>query len=106
MSAKKKVLAAASYVMVAALAIGGTVAYFTDKESAVNVMTMGAGVDIELIEQQRDGEGGLEDFEQGKELLPIVGSAQGTTNKDKYGMPLAGNYVDKIVVYQFIILVS
>jgi len=101
MSAKKKVLAAASYVMVAALAIGGTVAYFTDKEDAVNVMTMGAGVDIVLNEQQRsDGPGSdLEDFEQGKELLPVTGSAQGA--KDKWGLSAdINNYVDKIVTVE------
>ncbi len=101
MSAKKKVLAAASYVMVAALAIGGTVAYFTDKEDAVNVMTMGAGVDIVLNEQQRsDGPGSdLEDFEQGKELLPVTGSAQGA--KDDWGLSAdINNYVDKIVTVE------
>lgn len=97
MSAKKKVLAAASYVLVAALAVGGTVAYFTDKEDAVNVMTMGAGVDIELIEQQRSEDGSkLVDFVQGTQLMPAVGSAQGA--KDNWGMSSdIENYVDKIV---------
>lgn len=61
MSMKKKALAAASYVMVAALAIGGTVAYLTDRDNATNTFTMG-NVDIELNE----------DFEQGAELLPNV----------------------------------
>ncbi len=61
MSMKKKALAAASYVMVAALAIGGTVAYLTDRDNATNTFTMG-NVDIELNE----------DFEQGSELVPGV----------------------------------
>ncbi len=61
MSMKKKALMAASYVMVAALAIGGTVAYLTDRDNATNTFTMG-DVDIELNEK----------FEQGAELLPGV----------------------------------
>lgn len=91
---KKKALMAASYVAVAALAIGGTLAYMTDDERTTNVMPLGEGVDIALIEQQR-GEDGLEAFEQGKELMPIVGSAQ--DNNDAYGLAQAENYVDKII---------
>lgn len=97
---KKKIMIGVSYAAVAALAVGGTVAYFTSTKDAVNVLTMGDGVAIELIEQQRSEDGSkLVDFEQGKELLPIVGSAQGV--KDKWGMPAdATNYVDKIVTVE------
>lgn len=92
---KKLTLVATSVLLVAALVIGGTLAYFTDTDSADNKFTTAkGGVKIELIEQQR-GENGLEAFEQDKTLAPIVGSAQGT--KDGYGMTTAGNYVDKIV---------
>lgn len=91
---KKTALTIGSYAAVAALAIGGTLAYMTDDERVTNVMPLGEGVDIALIEQQR-GEDALEAYEQGKELLPIVGSAQG--EKDGFGMPTAENYVDKIV---------
>lgn len=103
---KKALLMGLSLVMVAAIAIFGTMAYFTDTDGAVNVMTVG-NVQIELVEQQRTFDTstasgstvttttGLEDFEQNKELMPIVGSAQG--EKDQYGMPIAKNYVDKIV---------
>lgn len=94
MKLSKILLMALSVVLVATLAIGGTVAYFTDREAVVNTMTVG-NVQIALIEQQRDGNGGLEQFEQDKALSPIVGSAQG--DKDGYGLPVAGNYVDKIV---------
>ncbi len=101
MSAKKKVLAAASYVMVAALAIGGTVAYFTASDSAVNVMTVGKGVSIEMNEQQRDGNGGLEDFEQGKGMMPATDMTKvALPNEDGYtGLTIrdGGNYVDKLV---------
>lgn len=102
---KKTILVAAIAVMlVAALVVGGTLAYFTDTDKADNTFTMGAGVDIKLIEQQRklDADGNktteLEAFQQNKTLYPIVGSAQG--EKDVLGMPIAKNYVDKIINVQ------
>ena len=93
---KKKIL---SICLVAALAVtavvGGTMAYFTDKDNATNTFTVG-GVKIDLIEQQVNKDGtALEAFEQGKVLMPIVGSAQG--EKDDFGQPKAKNYVDKMV---------
>lgn len=98
---KKTILVAAIAVMlVAALVVGGTLAYFTDKDNATNTFTVG-NVKINLIEQQRkqDAAGNktteLEEFQQGKALSPIVGSAQG--DKDALGMPTAKNYVDKMV---------
>lgn len=107
---KKKALMAASYVAVAALAVGGTFAHFTDdEESKMNTFTNGEAVDIVINEYQRNDDGtALEEFEQGKALYPIVGGAQestedGKTNMDKYGMPSADaakNYVDKIVTVE------
>lgn len=101
---KKTILVAAIAVMlVAALVVGGTLAYFTDKDNATNTFTVG-NVKINLIEQQRkqDAAGNktteLEEFQQGKALSPIVGSAQG--DKDALGMPTAKNYVDKIINVQ------
>ena len=95
---KRKILALASAVcMVAILAIGGTLAYFTSTDEATNTFTTG-GVKINLIEQERAGNGGLQEFTHGKVLMPIVGSAQG--EKDKNGQPVAANYVDKIVTIQ------
>ena len=92
---KKKILALCLVVALAATAvIGGTLAYFTDTDEATNTFTVG-GVKIDLIEQERDGKGGLQDFSQDKTLMPIVGSAQG--DKDELGMPTAENYVDKII---------
>lgn len=58
---KKAALTAASYVSVAALAIGGTVAYLTDRSTATNPFTMG-DVEIELNE----------DFVDGSQLMPGV----------------------------------
>ena len=93
---KKLTLVVTCVVLVAAMVIGGTLAYFTDTKNATNTFTVG-NVKINLIEQQR-GENGLVPFEQNKKLYPIVGSAQG--EKDEFGMPTAKNYVDKMVTIQ------
>ena len=93
MTKKKILVLALTLAMVAILAVGGSLAYFTSDDHAENTFTVG-NVKIKLIEQQR-GENGLEPFEQNKALNPIVGSAQG--EKDQYGMPVAENYVDKMV---------
>ena len=95
MSKRKIVLLASALCMVAILAIGGTLAYFTDTDSEVNTFTVG-GVKIDLIEQQVNKDGtALEAFKQNQVLMPIVGSAQG--EKDKFGQPVAANYIDKMV---------
>lgn len=94
---KKKLTAIFLCVAMFAVAVvGASLAYFTDTDNATNTFAVG-NVTIDLIEQQR-GEDGLEDFEQGKKLYPIVGSAQG--EKDEYGMPTAKNYVDKMVTIE------
>jgi predicted ribosomally synthesized peptide with SipW-like signal peptide len=94
---KKKITAISLTIALLAIAIvGASLAYFTDTDNETNTFTVG-GVEIDLIEQQR-GADGLEDFEQDKVLMPIVGSAQG--DKDEYGMPVAANYVDKIVTVE------
>lgn len=92
---KKTLLMALSFALVAVVSVASTLAYLSAQDNAASVFTAGQ-VDIELIEQQRNADRtALEDFKQGKELLPIVGSAQG--EKDKFGLPTAANYVDKIV---------
>ena len=50
MSKRKIVLLASALCMVAILAIGGTLAYFTDTDSATNTFTIGA-LDITLVEE-------------------------------------------------------
>lgn len=93
MTKKKILVLALTIAMVAILAVGGSLAYLTDNKSATNTFTVG-NVKIELIEQER-GENGLQAFTQNKKLYPIVGSAQG--EQDEYNMPVAKNYVDKMV---------
>lgn len=96
---KRRILAIAmSLCIVAILAVGASLAYFTSTDEATNTFTVG-NVKIKLIEQQRKADNtGLEPFENGKKLYPIVGSAQG--EKDALGMPTAKNYVDKMVTIQ------
>ena len=96
MTKKKILVLALSLAMVAILAVGGSLAYFTDTQDVENTFAVG-NVKIELIEQQR-GENGLVPFEQHKKLYPIVGSAQG--EKDAIGMPTAKNYIDKMVTIE------
>ena len=100
---KKKIITLALVAIIAVMAVASaSLAYLKDEKGVDNTFTVG-NVKIELIEKQRkivDGEKSakledLENFEQGKKLLPIVGSAQGT--KDAIGLSTAKNYVDKIV---------
>ena len=92
---KKKVTAIFLCVALVAIAVvGASLAYFTDTDNETNTFTVG-NVKIDLIEKERDGNGGTKDFTQNKKLYPIVGSAQG--EKDALGMPTAKNYVDKMV---------
>ena len=92
---KKKILSICLAAVIAVMAItGASLAYLTDTDDADNVFEVG-NVQIELVEQQRNENGELEAFEDNKTLMPIVGSAQG--EKDGYGLPIAKNYVDKIV---------
>ena len=96
---KKKILAICLVIALAATAvIGGTLAYFTDTDTEDNTFTVG-GVKIDLIEKQRNADStALEDFTDGKNLMPIVGSAQG--EQEIVGgvkLPTAENYVDKIM---------
>ena len=90
---KKKLLVVAMVLsMVAVLAIGGTLAYFTDTDEATNTFTVGH-IEIAQNETDRNGDAYTE-TEGGNKLFPLVGSAQ---TKDENGYADAANYVDKIV---------
>ena len=98
MTKKKILVLALSLAMVAILAVGGSLAYFTSEDKAENTFTAG-GVEIDLIEKQGNEDGtALVDFEDGQTLFPIVGSAQG--EKNAIGQPIAENYIDKIVTIE------
>lgn len=82
---KRRILAIAmSLCIVAILAVGASLAYFTDTKSATNTFSVG-NVKIALIEQEKTKEG-LEDFTQDKTLVP------GKSND--------GNAVSKIVTVE------
>lgn len=103
----KKVLALAlSLALIATLAISGTIAYLTDEEEQVNVMTLGR-VEIEQIEQERDADGKLVDFNQAKPALPAVGPVEWAdervdVNGTEYKVftDALKNVVDKIVTVE------
>ncbi len=69
---KKALLIVVSAVLVVALAIAGTAAYLTYTSQDRNTFTVG-NVAIDQIEQERDENGDLVDFEQDKPLIPAVG---------------------------------
>lgn len=66
---KKIVLAMASLGLVATMAIGGTLAYFTDSDSKENVITMGK-VDISLVETSKSDK--HEDIENGIKYTEVM----------------------------------
>ena len=85
----KKILSlVACLSLVASLAVGGSIAYLQDQDSAVNVMTLGnVHIDVHEYERELDDEGAykkgtvddqtsyiLKPYVPGKQLLPIVGS--------------------------------
>ncbi len=95
MKLKNLLFTGLSFVLVATVAIGGTVAYLTSTDDDVNVMTLG-NVKIEQHEYQRaDGiahdagdlgagngvkEGALVPFVQGKKLYPAVPANNASTD--------------------------
>ena len=109
MKLKNILLSGLSLVLVAALAIGGTVAYLQDDDSDVNVMTLG-NVKIEQHEYERvvnaDGSYAtktidnvtsyvLKDFTQGKALLPSTDPSNhgaGTWDNTTVRMSQVGSY--------------
>ena len=75
MKLKKVLLGATAVALTAAVSIGATLAYLTDSDEDVNVMTLG-NVYIDQIEQERvddkENQDQLVDFEQNKPMLPAV----------------------------------
>ena len=98
MKLKNLMLIGLSFVLVAAIAIGGTLAYLTSEDSDINVMTLG-NVSIEQHEYERalnedgtyktadiDGVNSyvLQEFTQAKPLLPIVGDPNESDGNPAY----------------------
>ena len=73
MKLKNVMLGATAVALTAAVSIGATLAYLTDTDEDVNVMTLG-NVAIDQIEQERvdDIDNELTDFQDNKPMLPAV----------------------------------
>ena len=103
---KRLLITIVAIALVLSTAIGLTLAYLTDRDSDVNVMTVGK-VTVAMDIQER-GANGLQDFTQEKELRPFVAQTNaddetGLAAKDAYGMPsteTAMNFIDKIVTVE------
>lgn len=96
---KKKIVAACMVVALASVAVaGGTLAYFTGEDSAINTMAIG-DVSIVQNEQQFDANGGLEPFEDGKKFYPMVDNREDgdPVKVDGYFNENMANVIDKIV---------
>ena len=88
---KKKILIASLVVAVIAIAVvGGSLAWFTDNDSVENVFTIGS-VEIEQHEQQKNELGELVDFEQNKQLIPVINNDDAKNDV---------NFQDKIVTVE------
>ncbi|MBQ2888606.1 MAG: hypothetical protein IJE29_06800 [Firmicutes bacterium] len=92
---KKKFLSLTLAIgLLATAAIGGTLAYFTDTDSAENVMTTGS---VNILQNEKDRYGA--DFKDNVALMPMVDArAQGEADVvDGYFNTKMNNVVDKIV---------
>lgn len=100
MNFKKIIAGAAAVALTATVSIGATLAYLTDTDEDVNVMTLG-DVYIDQIEQERVDDNAaqkdLKDFEQNKPLLPAVypGSSIPWASEDQWVVP--GDQAWKVV---------
>lgn len=104
----RKLLLIVSLVLAMTMSLGGTLAYLTDTDGDVNVMAVG-NVKIEQNEYQRvdqtKDESEIEEFDQGKTMLPYVvgtGDTYAEQTVDGWTFPIRNenkvkNYVDKIV---------
>lgn len=75
MKLKNIMIGATAVALTAAVSVGGTLAYLSDTDEDVNIMTMG-NVYIDQIEQERVDDAAaqdqLTDFQDNKDLLPAV----------------------------------
>ncbi len=94
---KKKVIVISAVVALIALIAGGSLAWFSDTDSAKNTFTFGE-IDIVQYEQEHDENGELQDFTQNQVLFPIVNTndAGELDLSDEINADDA-NYIEKLV---------
>lgn len=96
---KKKILAISLIVALVAIAVvGGSLAWFTDEDSATNTFVFGE-IDIFQHEHEHNAAGNIQDFTQDQVLLPLVNlDANGDVDLDDPTIDANdGNYVEKLV---------
>ena len=100
MNLKKIILGTTAIALTAAVSVGATLAYLTDTDEDVNVMTLG-NVYIEQIEQERvddtDHQTELTDFQDNKPLLPAVYPGDSIDWADESEWVVPGDEAWKIV---------
>lgn len=100
MNLKKVMLGATAVALTAAVSIGATLAYLTDTDEDVNVMTLG-DVYIDQIEQERvddaENQDQLVDFEQNKPMLPAVYPGSSIPWADESEWVVPGDQAWKVV---------
>ena len=94
---KRTLLKLLAVCIALSVSIGSTIAYLTDSDGDVNVMTLGR-VDIELIEQERNVAGTLVPFQDDKPIIPGVYPQEMQFGDETDFWPeTVHNAVDKIV---------
>jgi len=89
---KRSVILTLCIMLCLALTLGGTIAYLSNTDGDVNVMTLGQ-VKIDVEEFQRDGDG-FRGYEDGLYLYPQV---EKEVDLDEHGLPIDPTFHDKIV---------
>lgn len=87
MNKKKTVLVVALVISMIAIAVGGTLAWFTDNDEVTNTFTVGE-IDIYQHEHEHDENNQIQQFTQDQVLLPVV---------DVTNVAEDENYVEKLV---------
>jgi predicted ribosomally synthesized peptide with SipW-like signal peptide len=87
MSKKKTILVVALAISLFAIAVGGTLAWFTDNDEVTNTFTVGE-IDIYQHEHERDENNQIQQFTQDQVLLPVVNVTNVAEDE---------NYVEKLV---------
>lgn len=94
---KRTILKLLAVCIALSVSIGSTIAYLTDSDGDVNVMTLGR-VEIDLIEQERNTSGTLVPFQDDKPIIPgVYPTGMTFGNETDFWSANVYNTVDKVV---------